>query len=309
MSVNEEIITKRNRKMINIINKLITGEGLMSSRLPEVNFLHSTKHTPRSAVMYEPSIIIVLQGKKIGTIGDKTFIYDRNKYLTLTIPLPFECETVGTAYEPLIGIKIKLTPALISEILLQMDHPALSGEHIDFISTHSLTMHQSGILVRLVESLEKCETARILSRHILQEFIYSLLIEKAGDDLKFLALNKGRYGSINKILSLMHSHYPNNFDMAELAKESGMSISAFHSHFKAITHSTPLQYLKEIRLHKARLMMLNDNMTASQAASIVGYSSNSQFSREFKRLFGDAPTVNSAKIKKRWLNDNSKIEE
>ena len=144
-----------------------------------------------------------------------------------------------------------------------------------------------------------------ITRYLLQLKNYNILSEKSGDNLKFLALNKGRYGQITKVLSQMHAKYADNFDMAELAKESGMSVSAFHSHFKAITHYTPLQYLKEIRLHKARLMMLQDNMTASRAASIVGYSSNSQFSREFKRLFGDAPTIDSAKMKKSWLKEKS----
>lgn len=305
MSEHEGTIIKRNKKMINIIKNLICAEGISSSRIDEINFMYSTKHTPRSAMKYEPSIIIILQGKKIATWAQKSFIYDQNKYLVLTIPLPFECETIGSEHEPLIGIKIKLTPTLITEILLQMEKPALSGEKIDFISTHSLTMHQSGILVRLMESLENNETAKILSIHILHEFLYNLLKEKTGDSLKFLALNLGRYGKITKILSLMHVNYSRNFDMAKLAKDSGMSVSAFHSHFKAITHATPLQYLKEVRLQKARAMMLNENMTASRAASVVGYSSNSQFSREFKRLFGDAPTVNSAKTKKSWQNAKS----
>ncbi|WP_413724293.1 AraC family transcriptional regulator [Sodalis sp. RH16] len=305
MSELMSVIDKRNKKMIGIINRLISGDGVFTTRMPEINFIRSSKHIPRSAVMYEPSIVIILQGKKIGTMGERLFIYDKNEYLTLTIPMPFECETIGSPDEPLIGILIKVTPTLITEILLQMDNPSLSGEDIEFISTQSLTMHQSGILVRLVESLEHNEPARILSQNILREFLYNILMEKSGDNLKFLALNKGRHGQIAKVLSQMHAHYANNFDMADLAKESGMSVSAFHSHFKAITHSTPLQYLKEIRLHKARLMMLHDNMTASRAASIVGYSSNSQFSREFKRLFGDAPTIDSAKTKRIWLKEKS----
>lgn len=303
MSENENAIIKRNKKMIAIINRLITGEGLFHSKLPDVNFMYSTQHTPLTPVMYDPSIVIVLQGQKIGSLGDKKFVYDRNNYLTLTIPLPFDCETIGSPQEPMIGVIIKLSPTLIAELLLQMDNPALSGEDMDFISTQSLSMHQAGILVRLIESLEHDESARILSRNILQEFLYDLLIGKGGDNIKLLVLNKGRYGQVARILNLMHANYAENFDMAKLARESGMSVSAFHAHFKSITRSTPLQYLKELRLHKARLMMMNENMSASQAAGLVGYKSSSQFSREFKRLFGDAPTIDSAKMKKSLLNE------
>ena len=255
--------------------------------------------------MYEPSVVIILQGQKRGVLGDKHFIYDRNQFLTLTVPLPFECETVGSESEPMIGMIIRLSPALIAEILLQMDNPTLSGDEIDVVSTRSLTMHQAGILVRLVESLASPERARILAGNTLREFLYDLMRETGGDNLKYLALNTGKQFQIARILNQMHQNYADNFDMAQLARVSGMSVSSFHTHFKQITHATPLQYLKVIRLHKARMLMINDNMTASQAANRVGYSSNSQFSREFKRLFGEAPTVNSARIKRDWFNEKS----
>lgn len=302
MFENQTAIRKRNKKMIEIISRQIVGDGIFPAAIPEVQFMRVSQRTSKTSVIYEPSVVIILQGQKRGVLGDKHFIYDPNQFLTLTVPLPFECETIGSESEPMIGIIIKLSPALIAEILLQMDDPTLSGDEVDVVSTRSLTMHQAGILVRLVESLATQESARILAANTLREFLYDLMRESGGDNIKYLALNTGKQYQIARILNQMHQHYADDFDMAQLARISGMSVSAFHTHFKRITQVTPLQYLKVIRLHKARMLMINDNMTASQAANRVGYGSNSQFSREFKRLFGEAPTVNSARIKRDWFS-------
>lgn len=306
MFENQAAIRKRNKKMIDLISRQIEGDGIFPAAIPEVQFMRASQHSSRTSVMYEPSIMIILQGQKRGVLGDKHFIYDPNQFLTLTVPLPFECETIGSESEPMIGMIIKLSPVLIAEILLQMDNPTLNEDRVDVVSTRSLTMHQAGILVRLVESLASQESARILAGNMLREFLYDLMRESGGDNIKCLALNTGKQYQIARILNQMHQHYAEDFDMAQLARTSGMSVSAFHTHFKQITHATPLQYLKVIRLHKARMLMINGNMTASQAASQVGYSSNSQFSREFKRLFGEAPTVNSARIKRDWFSANGR---
>jgi len=53
---------------------------------------------------------------------------------------------------------------------------------------------------------------------------------------------------------------------------------------------SPIQYLKKIRLHQARLMIVGKGYNASEAAYDVGYNSTSQFSRKFKRQFGLPPS-------------------
>ncbi|MBN1412069.1 MAG: helix-turn-helix transcriptional regulator [Spirochaetales bacterium] len=78
-------------------------------------------------------------------------------------------------------------------------------------------------------------------------------------------------------------------DLNTLAREAGMSISAFHSNFKAVTNSSPLQYIKNVKLHKARFLMLEDGLNVRNVSAQVGYESPSQFNREYKRLFGVTP--------------------
>jgi AraC-like DNA-binding protein len=95
----------------------------------------------------------------------------------------------------------------------------------------------------------------------------------------------------------LHTDYARSYDIATLARDAGMSIAAFHTRFKAIASSPPLRYLKNIRLHKARMLMVNEGVNASGAAVKVGYESPSQFSREFKRLFGKSPATEAAELR------------
>lgn len=111
-----------------------------------------------------------------------------------------------------------------------------------------------------------------------------------------LALN-GRYRMIGRVLRRIHAGYAEALDLAQLAREAGLSIPAFHAHFKTITHTSPMQYLKSTRLHQARLLMVRQDLTAEAACYAVGYASASQFSREFRRLFGTTPAAEARRMR------------
>ena len=151
---------------------------------------------------------------------------------------------------------------------------------------------------RLLESLRSAGDARILGPQIVREIIYRVLLGKLGQNLRVLAAPESHFGQISRVLNRMHTDYSRAYDMAMLARDAGMSVSTFHARFKAVTSSSPLQYLKNVRLHKARMLMVQEGVNASGAALRVGYESASQFSREFKRLFGDGPAAAAAKLRK-----------
>ncbi len=108
---------------------------------------------------------------------------------------------------------------------------------------------------------------------------------------------RGQFGRIGRSLRLIHAAYAQPLDVAQLAGEAGMSTPSFHSHFKAITQVSPMQYLKSTRLHQARLLMVRQDLTAEAAGHAVGYTSASQFSREFKRLFGATPAAETRRMR------------
>jgi AraC-like DNA-binding protein len=99
-------------------------------------------------------------------------------------------------------------------------------------------------------------------------------------------------------LRRIHAGYAEPLNLSQLALEAGMSIPTFHSHFKAITHTSPMQYLKSTRLHQARLLMVRRELTAEAACHAAGYTSPSQFSREFRRLFGLTPAADAKRLRK-----------
>jgi AraC-like DNA-binding protein len=288
-----------NPRLVALLSELAQGEGFSSSRLPGVRFMRSTQHVPHSPVAYEPSIVIIGQGRKSGHLGGKTFVYDANNYLVLSVPLPFECETEGSPENPLLGVSVGVTPAIVAELLMEMEHslPA-AGPQPQAIESTSLDEALDNATVRLLECLRSPHDARILGPQIVREITYRVLLGKLGGNLRALAAPHSHFGQIGRVLHRIHAEYARTFDMETLAREAGMSVSTFHAHFKAVTSSSPLQYLKSIRLHKARMLMVHEGINAGNAALRVGYESASQFSREFKRFFGDGPAAVASHLRK-----------
>jgi AraC-like DNA-binding protein len=285
-----------NPRMVALLGELAQGEGFMASRLPGVRFMRATRHIPRSPIAYDPGIFIVAQGRKAGHLGDQTFVYDANNYLVTALPLPFECETFGSAEEPVLGIAVSVTPALVSELLMQMEQPA-AEKTPQAIESAALDTGLGDAAVRLLESLRSTDSAKILGPQLVREITYRVLLGPLGGNLRALASPHSHFGQISRVLSRIHTEFARAVDMETLAREAGMSVSTFHAHFKSVTSTSPLQYLKNVRLHKARMLMVHDGVNAGTAAHQVGYESVSQFSREFKRLFGATPSEEAGNLR------------
>lgn len=290
--------TVANTHMASLLADLAKGQGFSGSRLPGVKFMRSTEHVPPTPVTYEPSIVIIAQGRKAGRLGARTFIYDANNYLVLTAPLPFECETFGTPENPLLGLSIAVTPALVAELLVQIENAPTDAEaRPQAIESAPVDAALSNAAVRLLECLHSADDARILGSQIIREITYRVLTGRLGANLRGLATPQSHFGQITRVLNRIHADYASDHDVETLAREAGMSVSTFHTHFKNVTASSPLQYLKTIRLHKARMLMVHDGLGAAAAALRVGYESASQFSREFKRHFGGAPAEVASQLR------------
>ncbi len=280
------------KRMTQLLSGLAGGrQGFIGSSLPDVHFMRSAAHIPRSPIAYEPSIVIVAQGRKCGYLEDQVFTYDAANYLVLTIPLPFECETFGTPDEPLLAVSVSVSPTEVSKLLLEIDTgPTTAPVPARGVASSPLNAPLAEAAVRLLESLRASpEEARILGPQIVREITYRVLTGDQGHALRALANPQSTLGQVSRVLRRIHTDYAQALDVSSLAREAGMSVSTFHNHFKAVTSSPPLQYLKSVRLHKARMFMVHEGETASAAALRVGYESPSQFNREFKRYFGAPP--------------------
>lgn len=286
----------RKERLVELLDSLATVEGPSPSILEGVQLIRSNRYTPPIPIIYDPCIVIVGQGRKIGYLGDQVYTYDPYNYLVLSVPLPFVCETKASPAEPLLAVSMQVDPATLGELLMEMDDErVVSGQVPRGMYSTPLTAELIEATVRLLECLRSPADSRILGPQAIREIIYRVLCGEQGGALRAVAARHSRFSQIARVLRLIHTEYHHELNIDALAREAGMSVSSFHHNFKAVTSASPLQYLKSIRLHKARMLMVQDGLNASTAAGRVGYESASQFSREYKRHFGSTPADEAAK--------------
>ncbi|WP_186131515.1 AraC family transcriptional regulator [Burkholderia gladioli] len=281
----------RQARIVELIGRLAPNEGYTASLLPGVSFMRSNRSLGRTPVLYEPSIVLVCQGCKRGFLGDEVFLYDANHYLVLSVPLPFSTETEASPEAPLLAVTLRLDPGLTAELMLAVDAPGRKPPAMPRgIYSTPLNQRLSATLLRLLEALGSPLEARVVAPLALREICFLVLTGEQGDAMRASLATTGHFSRIARALRRIHADYGQPIDVESLCRESGMSVPSFHRHFKAVTHTTPIQYLKSTRLHQARLLMIRRGLTAAAASASVGYESPSQFSREFKRMFGRSPT-------------------
>jgi AraC-like DNA-binding protein len=286
------------RKIVALLGCMATKEGFSSSHLRGVHLIRSNKPFPRMPVVYEPCIVIVGQGRKIGYLGDQIYIYDPFNYLVLSVPLPFECETQASPEEPYLAVSVRVDPGTVGELLIEMDDECGIGRAVPRgICSTPMTCELISATVKLLECLKSHLDSRILGPQIVREIVYRVLYGEQGEVLRALAVRHSRFSQIARVLRRIHAEYNKELDIESLAREANMSISTFHHNFKSVTSESPLRYLKNIRLQKALMLMIRDGLNACTTAEKVGYESASQFSREFRRYFGNSPADEAAKLR------------
>lgn len=287
------------QRMVELLTELAPDEGYNLSLLPDVRFLRSNRALSETPVLYEPGIVVVVQGRKRGFLGGQTYLYDARHYLAVSVPVPFTMETDASAKAPLLAIYFRLDFQLLAEILLQMDDADLSAHPQTMFATR-MDARMSASVLRFLEATRVPMEARILGRSLVKEIYLRVLTGRQGASMRAALRNDGQVGKVAKAIRKIHAAYADKLDVEQLAQEAAMSPPSFHAHFKAVTATSPMQYLKSTRLHQARLLMLRNGLTVAEASARVGYESASQFSREFKRLFGLPPTQEVARMKEAY---------
>jgi len=278
------------QKMAALIDHLAPNEGYTRSLLDGVRFMRANQSLGRTPVLYEPMIVIVCQGRKRGYLADHVYHYDAQHYLVLSVPLPFSTETEASPEEPLLAISVRLDMTAIADLVMALDSQSVpaAAAPLGIVST-PLDPTLADTTVRLLQALSSPTEAQILGPGIVRELCYRVLIGEQGGAIRAALASQGHFGRIARTLQRIHDDYEQALDVGTLAREAGLSVPAFHVHFKAVASTSPIQYIKSVRLHQARLLMIRDDLTAAAAGARVGYESASQFNREFKRLFGRSP--------------------
>jgi AraC-like DNA-binding protein len=294
-----ELPRGRQKRIVALLRALAPDEGYNLTALPSVRILRSNRALSRTPVLYDPGIVIVCQGRKRGYFGDRLYLYDEQHYLAVSAPVPFAMETDATPEHPLLALYLHLDFPMAAELAAQIDRERVSEvteAPQSMMSTPMDDAMQSSVL-RLLEALHQPLEAAVLGQGLLRELYFRVLTGAQGRSMKEALAMRGQFGRIGRSLRLIHAGYAQPLDVAQLADEAGMSVPSFHSHFKAITKVSPMQYVKSTRLHQARLLMVREALSAEAASHAVGYTSPSQFSREFKRLFGLTPAAEARRMR------------
>jgi AraC-like DNA-binding protein len=296
---NPDLSSGNQKRMIALLHALAPDEGYNLTALPSVRILRSNRPLSRTPVLYDPGIVIVCQGRKRGYFGDQLYLYDEHHYLAVSVPVPFSMETDATEERPLLALYLHLDFTLAADLAVQIDREGAT-EHVQapqsMMSTPMDDTMQASVL-RFLEAMQRPLEAAVLGPGLLRELYFRVLTGAQGSSMREALAMRGQFGRIGRSLRLIHAGYAQPLDVMQLAEEAGMSVPSFHSHFKSITQVSPMQYVKSTRLHQARLLMVRQELTAEAASHAVGYTSPSQFSREFKRLFGLTPAAETKRMR------------
>ncbi|SIS90133.1 AraC family transcriptional regulator [Neptunomonas antarctica] len=268
-------------------------DGFYASAVSGVSLLRCQEAHGRNPIIYEPSLIFIAQGKKVGYLGDRVIEYNPGHYLVQTLPLPFECETYASQDKPLLGIAVSIDLTVLAELVhtslpeygIPSDHNS-SPKPMDSVA---MTEGMQEAVSRLVRALHDPLDAHVMGQARVREVVFEALKGQQGPALKALILHQGNYSRVIRVLSELQQKIDEGITVEALAVRANMSVSNFHKHFKEVTRCSPLQYLKRLRLIKARLLLSHDDLNVGQTARAVGYKSINQFSRDYKSYFGTSP--------------------
>lgn len=242
-------------------------------------------------VTYEPSIALVVQGRKRVELGRTTFFYGKAQFLITAVDLPVISQVIeASEASPYLCVRLKLEMSMVRELLSREEiHVAEMSSDDPAMTTAETTVELLDAFSRLIDLLNAPEDIPFLSPLIQREIVYRILRSTEGQRLRAIATLGDQSHRTAKVIAWIRSNYAKPLRVEDLAEIAAMGVSTLHHHFRVLTSMSPLQYQKQLRLHAARQRMLIDGLDAASAAFEVGYESASQFNREYSRFFGQPP--------------------
>lgn len=280
-------------RLAELILRYAPHDGHFDLPIPGVHLLRtSSKDTNLTRIVSEPGMCIIAQGAKRVLIGQDVYDYDNSRMVVYSTQVPVSAEIVkASEAEPYLCLFVDIDPQTLTRLTIKTFPNGLPKVHHPkplFIGKANPKIVDAG--TRLLELLSQPDDVEFLHSLIIDEIFIRLLRSDIGTLVSQIASTDSSLQRISRAISWIRQHFKEPMKVEELAALSNMSVSAFHTHFKAITSMTPLQFQKELRLHEAKQIMLTRMMDVSTACMHVGYSSVSQFSREYSRLFGVPPS-------------------
>lgn len=277
-----------------------TGDATQfDTEIPGLRLSRWTTPTPPTSYTHNPSICLIAQGKKRVFLGDDSFTYDANHFLISSVDLPITANIMEASEdEPYLGLIMELDLQEISQLIVDSEFSFKTNKEAQKgIAVGELSGSLQDAFIRLMTLLDEPDNIKILAPIIKREIFYRLLMTEQGARLSQIVTTGSHSHQIAKAIDWLKNNFVKPLSVGDLAAYSGMSKSAFYTHFRSMTSMTPLQFQKKLRLSEARRLMLTENLDAMATTFKVGYESPSQFSREYSRLFGLPPSKDIKALK------------
>jgi AraC-like DNA-binding protein len=274
------------------ISNSLGDSGERATEVPGLMLYRCAAPTVPSPCTYEPSLLVIAQGRKRVNLGKTSYVFGQSRFLLTSLELPVVSQVITASEEaPYLAFFLKLDMSVVRDILNTEEVPvpeATSGARGMAIGVTTAELVNS--CCRMMDLLDAPQDIPFFGKLIQREIIYRLLLGSQGARLRAIATLGDQSHRTAKAVAWLRSNYEKPLRVEQLATIAGMSRSTLHHHFRALTAMSPLQFQKRLRLHAARQRMLTGELDAASAAFEVGYESPSQFNREYRRFFGQPPT-------------------
>ncbi|MBD2066439.1 AraC family transcriptional regulator [Leptolyngbya sp. FACHB-671] len=267
------------------------GNGIHATAIAQLELMRESVAPTVLRAVYEPTLCIILQGKKETLLGKETYYYGAAQYIVVTVDLPLSGNIVeATPNQPYLCFKLSLDATQLWDIIDQLHRSSDQKESSVrglFVSDANAPLIECA--TRLTRLLDTPEDIPFLAPMMIREIYYRLLMGDQSEAVWQIATSGSHMQRIAEVIRQIKAEFTKSLSMDDLAKQARMSSASFHRHFKAVTSMSPLQYQKQLRLLEARRLMIAEDADATHAAYQVGYESPSQFNREYSRMFGAPP--------------------
>jgi AraC-like DNA-binding protein len=265
--------------------------GDYATAISALTLYRRTETTACNPATYEPSLTVLVQGRKRINLGGTSYLCDESSFVLTSVDVPVVSQILrASEQEPLLSLRLALDMSIVREILSQQELPdAVVSSQTHGIAIGKTTDELLSACTRLTDLLDNPEDIPFFSNMIQREIVYRLLRGPQGHRLRAIATLGDQSNRTAKAIGWLRANFNKPLRLEELAAAARMGMSTLHHQFRALTAMSPLQYQKQLRLNAARDRMLIDGLDAASAGFEVGYESASQFNREYRRFFGQPP--------------------
>lgn len=295
----QQAIAERQAELTARITRLAPVDGVHQSTFAPLLLVRRSATSVVTPSVYQPCLAIVVQGRKRVLLNDEVLHYDPLNYLVVSVTLPVASKIIDASPQaPYLCLILNLDLEEIARLILDIGArgtPPIASNRGLFVSRMGEPLLDA--VLRLVRLLDTPDDIAVLAPVIQREIYYRILRGELAHQLTELVAGDGGSHRILRAIEWLKHSYAQPLRIEELAEVVHLSPSALHHRFKAVTAMSPLQFQKQLRLHEARRLMFADGMDCAAAGHRVGYESPSQFSREYRRLFGAPPRIEIARLK------------